>query len=391
MFGLKWINKKRQKPNKNLVIKKRAERNKKRLAPITKLKNNKQRYGEKFSIVDRLATMLSADIAIDLGSTKVAIYVKGRGLVLQESTYIARYTNSKEVIAVGEEARRMLGRTPSDIEVIKPIKNGVIVDYNMTEYMLRYFIHKSVSSRGLFRPQVIVSIPSGLSSVEKRAVVEATLQAGVRKVVLMEQPLAAALGVELDKAKSSVAMVINLGGGTTDIAVVCDTGIVVSESLRIGSDSFDEAIVYYLKKRKKLLIGNITAEEVKKQIGTVDRKSEYNEYKVRGRDISTGLPKEVNISTKDIQKALEESVQIIIDGIKSILEKTPPEMIADIVDHGIILTGGGALIDGIERLITRSTGIAAYLSENPLYAVILGNGRALKEINKLKDTLEELQ
>lgn len=391
MFGLKWTNKKRQKPNKNVLKKKREERRKRRLAPIAKLKDKRKRPNVKVSVVDRLAAMVGADIGIDLGSTKVAIYVKGRGLVLEEPTYIARYAKTKEVIAVGEEARKMLGRTPDDIEVIKPIHNGIIVDYTMTEYILRYFMHRSVRRRGLFRPRVIVSIPSGLSSVEKRAVVEATLQAGVRKVVLIEQPLAAALGVGLDKAKSSVAMVANVGGGTTDIAVVCATGVVVSESLRIGSDGFDEAIVYYLKKRKRLLIGKITAEEVKKKIGTVDRKAEYKEITVRGRDILTGLPKEVNISTKDIQKALEESIQIIIEGIKSILEKTPPEMIANIVDHGIILTGGGALIDGIERLITRSVGIASYLSENPLYAVILGTGRALQEINKLEDVLEELQ
>lgn len=391
MFGLKWSNKKRQKPNKDALNKKRAKRRKKMLEPIAEVKTSKQRVAVKTSFMDRMAAMIGADVGIDLGSSKVAVYVKGRGLVLHEPSYVARYTKSKEIIAVGEEARKMLGRTPDDIEVIKPIHNGVIVDYNMTEYIIRYFIHRSIRRRGIFKPRVIVSVPSGLSSVEKRAVVEATLQAGVRKVVLLEQPLAAALGVELDKAKSAVAMVINIGGGTTDIAVVCSTGIVVSESLRIGSDSFDEAIAYYLKKRKRLLVGTATAEKVKKQIGTVDRKADYQDMPVRGRDNLTGLPKEVVISTKDIQKALEESVNTIIDGVKSILEKTPPEMIANIVDHGIILTGGGALIEGLDRLIMRSTGVTAYLSENPLYAVILGTGRALQEIKNLEDILEELQ
>lgn len=392
MFGLK-LSKAKRKPNKNSVKSRRVKRKGTKLQPIAKLDNQLYRpqKSSSWSIFDRMASWWGADIAVDLGSTKTLIYIKGRGIVLNEPSYVARFTESKEVIAIGEEAWKMIGRTPADIEVVQPLRSGAIVDYKLTEYMLRFFMHKVVRKMSLFKPRVIVSTPSGLSAVEKRAVLEATVQAGARKVVLIEEPLAASLGVDLDKAKSAVAIVVDVGGGTTDMAVICQTGIVVSESLRIGSDDFDDAIVYYLKKRKRLLIGKATAENIKKEIGTVDRKTEVRETIVRGRDLVSGLPKEVVITSKDIQKALESKMQIIVEGIKVILEKTPPEMIADIADHGILLTGGGAMINGFDRLLIRSIGINAYLVENPLYSVILGAGRALKDISKLQDLLEELR
>lgn len=375
------------------ILKKRAERRKKKTEPIakttTKLKPPpKAKSG---SWWERLALFWGYDIGIDLGTANIVICIKGKGIVLDEPAYIARYVATGEVVAVGSVAREMLGRTPKDIEVVRPLREGVIADYDMTEYMLRYFIKRILPSSILFKPRIIVCVPSGSSSVEKRAVLEAALQAGARKTVLIEEPLAAALGTGLDKARAAGAMVVDVGGGTTDVAVLCQTGVVVSESLRIGSDKFDEALIYYMKRKRKILIGKNTAEEMKLAIGTVDRKGASRETVVRGRDLITGLPKAVTVTSKEIQKALEEPIQEILEGIKNILEKTPPELAAEIADHGIILTGGGALIDGFDRLITRSLGIAAYLSEMPLYSVAIGTGRALQEMENLQDTLETLQ
>ena len=396
MFDKLW-NKKRvrsatKKRNEN--VENLPKKNKKRkvlqkpLATLAKKTTPAKR--SQWQIWEKMSNIWGMDIGIDLGTSNVLIYIKGRGIVLNEPSYVARYVQSKEIIAVGRVARQMLGRTPSDIEVIQPLRGGVIADYAMTEYMLRYFIDQTVRKSSFFKPRILVGTPAGISAVEKRAIMEAVYHAGARKIVLIEESLAAALGVAVDKAASPIAMVVDIGGGTTNIGVVCHSGIVVSESLRIGSELFDEAIINYLRKRRRFLIGKQTAEQIKISIGTVDRKAAHKDSVIRGLDVSSGLPKEMTISSKDIQKALESMIQTIVDSVKNVLEKTPPEMIADIADHGIILTGGGVLIDGFERIITRSTGIAAYVSESPLYAVVLGTGRALQEMSHLQDAIEEL-
>lgn len=326
-----------------------------------------------------------------MGTANVLVYIKGKGIVLDEPGYVARDTKTKEVLAVGEEAKNMNGRTPEGIEVIRPLQEGVIADYDMTQFMLHYFISSVLPASTFIKPRVIICVPSAITPVERRAVLEASLQAGARKTVLIEEPLAAALGVGLDKAGANAgAMIVDVGGGTTDIAVLSQTGIVVSESLHVGSDDFDAALAYYIRRKRKVLLGRNSAEELKIAVGTVDRKSSVREGTVRGRDLHTGLPKELIVTSTEVQRALEAPVQEIIEGIKGILEKTPPELLAQIADNGIILTGGGALIDGLDRLITRMTGIVSYLAENPRYSVVLGTGKALKEMNALQDTLEEL-
>ena len=285
----------------------------------------------------------------------------------------------------------MWGRTPVGIEVIRPLQEGVIADYDMTEFMLRHFIRAVVPASVLVRTRIVACVPSGITPVGKRAILEALLRTGARKTVLIEEPLAAAMGTGLDKARDVGAMVVDMGGGTTDIAVVCDSGVVVSESLPVGGDRFDEAIVRYIKRKRRLVIGYPTAEEIKISIGTVDRKAPKQDMVVRGRDLGTGLPKSTLVSSQEIQEAMEAHMVSILEGIKNILEKTPPELVAAIADHGIILTGGGALLDGVDRIITRVIGIAAYLVEAPRYAVIRGTAKALEEMSSLQDTLEELQ
>ena len=257
--------------------------------------------------------------------------------------------------------------------------------------MLRHFIRRVIPISGLVRCRIIACVPSSITPVEKRAVLEVLLQAGAKKIVLMEEPLAAAIGTGLDKAEQVGAMVVDIGGGTTDIAVICDSGVVVSESLRTGSDDFDTALLRYMKRKKKLLIGPLTAEDLKIEVGTVDPRSGEERAIVRGRHTGTGLPRAVEITSKDMKVALERPVQMIVEGIVSILEKTPPELLAQINDHGIILTGGGALLRGLDRMITERTGRPAYVVEHPRYSVILGTGKALSELNQLRDTLEELR
>ncbi|MBS4913566.1 MAG: rod shape-determining protein [Veillonella sp.] len=379
--------------NRAEVRKKREERRKKSTQPIATTTPTKaqKRSSAGISLFERLALWWAYDIGIDLGTANVLIYVKGKGVVLDEPGYVAWNSRTHEVVAVGDDARIMLGRTPEEIEVIRPLQDGVITNYDMTEFMLRYYIRSVIPSSSLFKPRIVVCVPSGITPVEKRAVIEAVLQTGARKTVLIEEPLAAALGTGLDKAKSAGAIVVDIGGGTTDIAVLSNTGIVVSKSLRMGGDKFDEAIINYIKRRRKMLIGHRTAEEIKIAVGTVDRKAAVEEIKVRGRDMVSGLPQTITVTSKEVQLALEKPINSILEGIKDILEKTPPELVAEIADHGILLTGGGALISGLERLVTRSIGVAAYLVDNPRYSVILGTGRALQEMDKLQDSLEELQ
>ena len=346
---------------------------------------------KKVSFLDKLALLWTTDIGIDLGTTNVVMYVKGRGIVLDEPGCVACDTKTREVIAVGREAKAILGRTPDGIEVIQPLKGGVIADYDTTAYMLRHFMRRVMPISGLIRSRIIACVPSSITPVEKRAVLEVLLQAGAKKIVLMEEPLAAAIGTGLDKAEEVGAMVVDIGGGTTDIAVVCDSGVVVSESLRTGSDTFDEALIQYMKRKKKLLIGPLTAEDLKIEVGTVAPRSSEEHAIVRGRHSVTGLPRAVEITSKDMKFALERPVQSIIEGIVGILEKTPPELLAQINDHGIILTGGGALLRGLDRMITERTGRPAYVVDHPRYSVILGTGKALSELHQLRDTLEELR
>ena len=387
LFG--WTSKRKESNTQDDRRKQRRVR-RKPLGTTTK-QTSLKREPRKLSFLEKVALLWTTDIGIDLGTTNIVMYVKGRGIVLDEPGFVACDTKTREVIAVGHEARAILGRTPDGIEVIQPLKGGVIADYDTTAYMLRHFIRRVIPISGLVRCRIIACVPSSITPVEKRAVLEVLLQAGAKKIVLMEEPLAAAIGTGLDKAEQVGAMVVDIGGGTTDIAVICDSGVVVSESLRTGSDDFDTALVRYMKRKKKLLIGPLTAEDLKIEVGTVDPRSGEERAIVRGRHTSTGLPRAVEITSKDMKVALERPMQMIIEGIVSILEKTPPELLAQINDHGIIFTGGGALLRGLNRMITERTGRPAYVVEHPRYSVILGTGKALSELNQLRDTLEELR
>ena len=330
---------------------------------------------------------MSTDIGVDLGTANVLVYVKGKGIVLREPSVVAIDKDSNRVLAIGEEARRMLGRTPGNIVAIRPLREGVIADYDTTESMLRHFIRKVAGKSLFFKPRIMVCIPSGVTTVEKRAVLEAAMQAGARKTYLIEEPLAAALGAGLDIAEPCGAMVVDIGGGTTDVAVLSLGGIVVSESLRIGGDRFDESLVSFVKKEYKIMIGERTAEEMKVQIGTAFPNSRNETMEVRGRDLLSGLPKTVRITSEETREALAEPVALIVQCVKSVLENTPPELASDIMDRGIVMTGGGSLLLGLDRLIQEETGIPTYLAEDPLSCVALGTGKALESLENLEESL----
>lgn len=356
---------------------------------LTKKKTKKKaRSGLAHSL--SLANWLGSDIAIDLGTTNVLVYVKHQGVVVNEPAVIAVDKATNQVIAIGREAQSMLGRTPRHIHAYHPMQNGVIADYDATEYMLQYFIRKAIGKALFFKPRVIICVPSGITNVERRAVMEAARKAGVRKTVVMEEPLAAAIGAGLDIAESNGSMVIDIGGGTTDVAILSLSGIVISESLRIGSNTFDEAIIHYLEKIKHITIGSRTAEELKILIGTALPDGRSLTADVRGRSTETGLPVVMDIDSQEIRRALDEPIQRILRTVLSILEKTPPELAADIADHGIVLTGGGMLLDGLDRLISRTTGMAAYLCDEPLLCVANGAGKSLQAMNQLKDSFEDI-
>jgi len=329
------------------------------------------------------------DIGIDLGTATVLVYVKGKGIVLKEPSVVAVDTNTDNILTVGEEAQLMLGRTPSNIVAVRPLKDGVINQYEITLQMIQYFIRRACGNM-LFPPRVVICIPSGITEAEERAVVNAATEAGAKQTYLIEEPIAAAIGAGLDISKPRGIMIIDIGGGTTDIAVISLKGVVVSESLKVAGDKFDEAIIRYIRRKKKLLIGELTAEELKVAIGSVRELGKNITADVRGRDVTTGLPKTITVGSREIAQAVASPVGLILDCINSILEKNPPELTAAIYDHGIILTGGGALLDGIDEFITRETGIPAYLTDEPLYCVALGTGKALESINELQDSLEDL-
>jgi rod shape-determining protein MreB and related proteins len=325
------------------------------------------------------------DMAVDLGTANTLVYVRGRGIVLSEPSVVAIDQRTGEVHAVGVEAKRMLGRTPGTISAIRPLKDGVIADFDVTEQMLRHFIHKVNNSR-LAHPRVIVCVPSGVTGVEKRAVEDATLAAGARKAYLIEEPMAAAIGAGLPVAEPTGNMIVDIGGGTSEVAVISLGGIVVSQSLRVGGDEMDEAIINYIKRDYKLLIGQQTAEEIKLEIGSAFDMREEVQAEVRGRDMLTGLPKTVILSSEEVRRALEDPVAQIIDAIKSTLDKTPPELAADIMDRGIVLAGGGALLHGLDERLRHETQMPAHLAESPLTCVAVGSGRSLEEFEAIHRT-----
>ena len=326
--------------------------------------------------------MFGQDIGIDLGTATVIVYVKGKGIVLREPSVVAVNNITGEVLAVGHEARRMLGRTPGNIIATRPLRDGVISDYTVTEKMLKYFIGK-IRGRFLFAPRIMICIPSQVTEVEKKAVIDAASNAGARRVYLIEEPIAAAIGAGLDISKPSGNMIVDIGGGTTDIAVISLGGAVVSSSIKVAGDKFDEAIIKYIKKRHNVMIGERTAEELKLNIGCVYPKFQDMEMDVRGRDLITGLPKTITVYSSEMLEALEEPALMIIDAVHSVLEKTPPELASDISDKGIYMTGGGCLIDGLDKLIQEKTGINVMIAEDSISCVAIGTGKALDNLDNL--------
>ena len=322
------------------------------------------------------------DIGIDLGTATVIAYVKGKGIVLREPSVVAVDNNTGEVLAVGKEARRMLGRTPGNIVATRPLRDGVISNYTVTEKMLKYFINK-VCGKFIFAPRIMICIPSQVTEVEKKAVIDAASQAGAKKVYLIEEPIAAAIGAGIDISKPCGNMVVDIGGGTTDIAVISLGGSVVSESLKIAGDKLDEAIVKYIKKKHNVMIGERTAEDLKINIGCVYPKIQDMEMDVRGRDLITGLPKTITIHSSEMLEALIEPAMMIVDSVHSVLEKTPPELAADISDRGIYMTGGGCLVDGLDKFIQAKTGINVMIAQEAISCVALGTGKALDNLDSL--------
>ena len=327
------------------------------------------------------------DIGVDLGTASVLVYIKGKGIVLHEPTVVSIEKNSGRIIAVGEEARRMLGRTPGNIVAIRPLKEGVIADYDTTERMLRYFIEKACGRRFLFKPRVMICIPSGVTGVEERAVREAAMAAGARQAFLMEEPLAAALGAGIDISEACGNMIVDVGGGTTDIAVLSLGGIVLSKSLRIGGDKFDEALARFIRREYNLMIGERSAEELKIKVGTAypQGKMSDREMDIRGRDLVSGLPKTVTITAEETAVALAEPVEALVTAVKEVLEKTPPELAADIINRGIVLTGGGALLNGLNTLLMERTHLPIHTAEDPIACVAHGTGKALTMLNILRN------
>jgi rod shape-determining protein MreB len=326
-------------------------------------------------------------IGIDLGTANVLVYVKGKGIVIQEPSVVA-VSEDNRIVAVGEEAREMIGRTPGNITAIRPMKDGVIADYVITEAMLRYFIRRATrGSFGFTKPEVMISVPAGVTSVEKRAVRDAALKAGAREAYLIEEPLAAAIGANVPISSPSGNMVIDIGGGTTEIAVISLGGIVVSQSLRIGGNRFDESIASYIRKKYNLMVGERTAEEVKIQIGTALPLERELQMEVRGRDLIAGLPRTIPITSSEVMEAIELPLQSVVSAVRQVLEQTPPELSSDIIDKGMVMSGGGALLRSFDRLLTQVTGVPCHVAENPLNCVAMGTGIALEHFDFFKKSL----
>ena len=337
-------------------------------------------------MLSKLFSWFSKDLAIDLGTANTLIYLKGKGIILTEPSVVAVREDGrfKRVIAIGEEAKRMIGKTPGSIKAIRPLREGVIADFEVTEAMIRYFIQK-VHNRGyLVKPRIIISVPSGTTQVERRAVKESAESAGAREVYLIEEPMAAAIGAGLPVTEPVANMIVDIGGGTTEVAVISLGGIVVSHSIKVAGDKIDESILQYIKRKYNLLIGEATAEQIKINIGNVLPEDPYETMEIRGRDLVTGVPKTITVNSKEIQEAIKEPIDLILQAIKQVLEETPPELAADMVERGIYLSGGGALLKNLDKLISDETGLNVYVAENPLTCVALGAGKALDEIDKLK-------
>jgi rod shape-determining protein MreB and related proteins len=342
-----------------------------------------------FNPFDSLFGWLSNDLAIDLGTANTLVYVKGKGIVLREPSVVAvrRDYRSNKVLAVGKEAKMMLGRTPGNIVAIRPIKDGVIADFEVTEAMLSYFIKKVHNRRALVHPRIIVSVPSGITQVEKRAVRESAESAGAREVYLIEEPMAAAIGAGLPITEPLANMIVDIGGGTTEVAVISLSGIVYAKSVRVAGDKMDESILHYIKRKHNLAIGEHTAEIIKTTIGNVMPEEPFETMDIKGRDLVSGVPKTLNIDASEIQNAINEQVDVIIETVKIALELTPPELAADIVDQGIVLTGGGALLKNLDKRLKDVTGLPIIIAEDPLSSVVLGSGQALENIEVLKEVM----
>ncbi len=335
-------------------------------------------------MLGRLLGMFSNDIGIDLGTANTLVYVRDRGIILREPSVVAIQSGTNRVLAVGDEAKRMLGRTPGSIVAIRPLKSGVIADFEITEAMLRYFIRKVHNRRTMVRPRVIIAVPSGITEVEKRAVKDSATHAGAREVYLIEEPMAAAIGVGLPVQEPAGNLIVDIGGGTTEVALISLAGIVFSRSVRVGGDEMDEAIVQHMKRVYNLMIGERTAEEVKMTIGSAYPMGEETTMEVKGRDLVAGLPKTLTITSEEIREALQEPVSSIVEAVRITLERCPPELSADLVDRGLIVAGGGALLHGLDKLIAEQTGLPVHLADDPLSAVAEGTGVVLHELNFLR-------
>jgi rod shape-determining protein MreB len=328
---------------------------------------------------------LVPEIGIDLGTANILVYVKGKGILLREPSVVAMHTLTKKILAVGEEARLMIGRTPGNIVAVRPMSDGVIADYTTTQKMLEYLIDKVCGKRRWFRPKVLVCVPSGVTSVERRAVIQAARSAGAHEAYPIEEPMAAAIGAGLPIDQPGGNMVVDIGGGTTDIAVISLGGIVVSKSVRLGGNKLDEVIARHIKNKYSLMIGDRTAEEIKIKIGSAYPLQTELTLEVRGRDMVAGLPKTVDVTSEEIRNALSEPVSLIVEKVRSVLEETPPELSSDIIERGVMLTGGGALLRGLDKLLAIETNIPIHIAEDPLSCVALGTGKALDELSEIRD------
>ncbi len=329
------------------------------------------------------------NLGIDLGTATVLVYAEGKGIILKEPSVVAINRNNNKVLAVGEEARKMIGRTPGNIVAVRPLRDGVISDYEITEKMLKEFIRKAYGKSKITAPKVIVCVPSQATEVEKRAVIDAARNSGAKKVNLIEEPLAAAIGAGLDITKPNGSMVVDIGGGTTDIAVISLGGIVVRSSIKVAGDSFDDAIIKYVRNKYKIMIGEKTAEELKVTVGSALKDSRNLTTTMKGRNLITGLPDEISITSNEINEALKESVSLIVDSVKSVLEKTPPELASDIIERGILMTGGGSLLFGLDKLIEIETGVNVEVANNSVEAVVEGTGKVLGYLDKLDININE--
>jgi len=340
--------------------------------------------GNAGKIYNEVLGLFSNDMGIDLGTATTLVYLMNQGIVLCEPSVVAVQAGTTNVLAVGEEAKRMLGRTPGNIVAIRPMRHGVITDFEISEAMLRYFIKKVNSAKPLVRPRIVIAIPSGITEVEKRAVKDSALHAGAREVFMIEEPMAAAIGVGLPIQEPSGNMIIDVGGGTTEMAVISLAGVVFSKSVRVGGDELDEAIINYVKKNYNLMVGERTAEEIKIKIGSVYPLEEELKMEVRGRDLVAGLPKTVTLTSEEVREAMSEPIAQILEAVRITLERTPPELSSDLIEKGIVLAGGGSLLRGIDKLISEETGLPVHLADDPMTAVALGTGKVLSEIKYLK-------